>query len=85
MSTLIDRLREDIQSTRADINRIDGQQETAQIELEHLQEEAEKLGFSPDAAKIRQEVTTLETDVTAALKSVQEEVASLGLDANAGQ
>lgn len=85
MSTLTDRLRDDIQATRADISRIEGQQETAQVQLEQLQKEAKKLGFSDDVTKMRQEVTTMETDVTTALKSVQEEVASLGLDANAGQ
>lgn len=84
MSTLIDRLRKDIQSTQADLNRIEGQQETAQIELEHLQEEADKLGFSTDSTKIRQEVTTLEGDVAAALQAVREEIESLGRDANAG-
>ena len=84
MSALTDRLREDIQSTRADISRIEGQQETAQIQLEHLQEEATKRGFSSDATEIRQEVTTMEVDVATALQNVREEVESLGRDANSG-
>ena len=85
MSTLIDRLRSDIQATRADINRIEGQQETAKIQLEQLLAEAEKLGFPSDATEIRVEVTRLEKDVEAALESVREEVESLGSVANASQ
>ncbi len=85
MSTLIDRLREDIASARADLNRIEGQQDTAQHELEQLQEEATQLGFSTDATKIREEVTSLQDDVKAALETVQEEVDSIGRDTNPGQ
>ncbi len=85
MSTLIDRLREDIASTRADINRIEGQQNTAQQELEKLEEEATKLGFSTNSTEIRKEVTNLEGDVKSALHLVQEEVESIGRDTNAGQ
>ena len=85
MTLLIERLREDIQSTRDDISRLDGQQETAQVQLEHLQEEAQKLGFSTDPTKIREEVTALQDDVQSALTTVQEEIESIGRDANSGQ
>ncbi len=85
MSSLINRLRSDIRDTQADINRIDGQQETAKVQLEQLLAEAEKLGFPPDAAEIRAEVTLLEQDVESALESVREEVKSLGIVVHPGQ
>jgi chromosome segregation ATPase len=84
MSTLIDQLRQDIQSARADLNRLAGQQETAKVQLEQLTEKAEELGFPPDATQIRAEVTRLEKDVESALEVVQEEVKALGREDNTG-
>jgi chromosome segregation ATPase len=84
MSTLIDQLRQDIQSARADLNRIAGQQETAKVQLEQLTEKAEELGFPPDATQIRVEVTRLEKDVEAVLEAVQEEVKALGVVVHTG-
>ena len=82
MSTLTEQLRADIAATRADINRIEGQQETAKSALAELEAEVTSLGFSTNPMKLVQEVTALEEDVQSTLEALREEVASIGSDTN---
>lgn len=85
MSTLTEQLRTDIASARADINRIEGQQETAKSALEELEAEVKALGFSTNPVVLIQEVTALEVDVKSTLESLREEVAALGRDTDPNQ
>lgn len=72
----IDQLKKDIDSTRAAISRVEGQQSSAQEELSKLEQTREELGFDADA-NLQSEADGIIADVKAALAGVREEVEGL--------
>lgn len=75
MTQTIDQLRTSLASSRTDIARIEGQQESAASTLAKLEAEVEELGL--DAENLLVEAEKILEDVELATKGVAEEIASL--------
>ncbi len=71
----VDQLKRDIDSARADLIRIESQQDTAQKEMAKLEEEVRELGL--DAANLYGEANRIAEDVHTAVTGIQEEIATL--------
>ncbi len=76
MTTTIEQLKTEIDSTRAALSRVEGQQASAQDELAKLEIVREELGFDA-GTDLQAEADSIIADVQIALAGVNKEVVSI--------